>query len=41
MNKNINKNKKKIKNILFFLETPNDLDGYAKEIEILRSLYND
>ena len=24
----------------FYLETPNELDGYAKEIEILRELYN-
>ena len=30
-----------LKNLPFFLETPNDLDGYAKEIEILRNLYND
>ncbi|MEW8993745.1 deoxyribonuclease IV [Clostridium sp.] len=34
-------NHPKLYNIPFFLETPNDLDGYAKEIEILRSLYND
>lgn len=30
-----------LKNLPFFLETPNDLDGYAKEIEILRNLYKD
>ncbi|WP_346961542.1 deoxyribonuclease IV [Clostridium sp.] len=34
-------NHPKLYNIPFFLETPNDIDGYAKEIEILRSLYND
>ena len=34
-------NHPKLRNIPFFLETPNDLDGYEKEIEILRSLYND
>lgn len=27
-----------LKKLPFFLETPNELDGYAKEIEILRSL---
>lgn len=30
-----------LKNLPFFLETPNDLDGYAKEIEILRNLYKE
>lgn len=30
-----------LKNLPFFLETPNELDGYAKEIEILRNLYKD
>lgn len=25
----------------FYLETPNELDGYAREIALLRSLYND
>ena len=34
-------NHPKLRNIPFFLETPNDIDGYEKEIEILRSLYND
>lgn len=34
-------NHPKLSNIPFFLETPNELDGYGKEIEILRSLYND
>ena len=29
-----------LKNLPFILETPNDLDGYAKEIEILRANYN-
>ncbi|MDE6470938.1 MAG: deoxyribonuclease IV [Eubacterium sp.] len=30
-----------LKNLPFYLETPNELDGYAKEISLLRSLYND
>lgn len=30
-----------LKHLPFFLETPNDLDGYAKEIEILRNLYKE
>ncbi len=34
-------NHPKLKNIPFFLETPNELDGYAKEIEILRNNYNE
>ncbi|GAA0759910.1 deoxyribonuclease IV [Clostridium sartagoforme] len=32
-------NHPKLKHLPFFLETPNELDGYAKEIEILRSKY--
>lgn len=28
-----------LKHLPFFLETPNELDGYAKEIELLRSKY--
>lgn len=28
-----------LKDLPFFLETPNELDGYAKEIALLRSLY--
>lgn len=32
-------NHSKLKNIPFFLETPNELDGYAKEIEMLRAAY--
>ncbi len=28
-----------LRELPFFLETPNELDGYAKEIELLRSLY--
>jgi deoxyribonuclease-4 len=28
-----------LKNLPFYLETPNELDGYAKEIEILKGLY--
>lgn len=30
-----------LKQLPFFLETPNELDGYAKEIALLRSLYKD
>ncbi len=29
-----------LKHLPFYLETPNELDGYAKEIEILRANYN-
>lgn len=32
-------NHPKLKGIPFFLETPNDIEGYAKEIELLKSLY--
>lgn len=32
-------NHSKLKHLPFFLETPNELDGYAKEIELLRSKY--
>ena len=32
-------NHPKLKHLPFFLETPNEIDGYAKEIEILRNLY--
>ena len=32
-------NHPKLKNIPFFLETPNELDGYAKEISLLKSIY--
>ena len=28
----------KLTNLPFYLETPNDLDGYAKEIAMLRSI---
>lgn len=34
-------NHPKLRDLPFFLETPNELDGYAKEIEILKSLYKD
>lgn len=34
-------NHPKLKNIPFFLETPNELDGYAKEIALLREAYNE
>lgn len=30
-----------LKNLPFYLETPNDIDGYAKEIALLKSLYNE
>ncbi|MDO5518722.1 MAG: deoxyribonuclease IV, partial [Clostridium sp.] len=32
-------NHPKLQGIPFFLETPNELDGYAKEIELLKGLY--
>ena len=32
-------NHPKLRNLPFFLETPNELEGYAKEIEILKKLY--
>lgn len=32
-------NHPKLRNIPFFLETPNELDGYAKEISILKEAY--
>lgn len=32
-------NHPKLKNLPFILETPNELDGYAKEIEILKEVY--
>lgn len=32
-------NHPKLRHLPFFLETPNELDGYAKEIELLRNLY--
>ena len=32
-------NHPKLKNLPFFLETPNDIDGYQKEIELLKTLY--
>ncbi|MGM9969902.1 MAG: deoxyribonuclease IV [Anaeroplasma sp.] len=34
-------NHPKLKNLPFYLETPNELDGYKKEIEILKSYRND
>lgn len=34
-------NHKDLKHLSFILETPNELDGYAKEIELLRNLYED
>ena len=32
-------NHPKLRELPFFLETPNELDGYAKEIKLLKSLY--
>ena len=32
-------NHPKLRDLPFYLETPNDLNGYEKEIKILRSLY--
>lgn len=34
-------NHPKLKHLPFYLETPNELDGYAKEIDILRSVHNE
>ncbi len=34
-------NHPKLKHLPFFLETPNELDGYAKEIDLLRSRYKE
>ena len=34
-------NHPKLHNLPFFLETPNEIDGYAKEIKLLRSIYRD
>ena len=33
-------NHPKLKNLPFYLETPNEIDGYAKEIKTLKKLYN-
>ena len=33
-------NHPKLKNLPFILETPNDLQGYKYEIDLLRSKYN-
>lgn len=33
-------NHPQLRNLPFYLETPNELDGYKKEIEILRSIYH-
>ena len=34
-------NHPKLRHLPFLLETPNELDGYAREIELLKSVYND
>ena len=34
-------NNENLRNLPFFLETPNELDGYAKEISALRNLYSE
>jgi len=33
-------NHPKLRNLPFYLETPNDIDGYAQEIKLLKSLYS-
>lgn len=33
-------NHPKLRHLPFFLETPNEIEGYAKEIELLKGLYN-
>ena len=33
-------NHKMLRNLPFYLETPNELDGYAREIEMLKNLYH-
>ena len=30
-----------LRNLPFYLETPNELDGYAKEIALLKSVYKE
>ena len=32
-------NHEKLRDLPFFLETPNELDGYEKEIKLLKKLY--
>jgi deoxyribonuclease-4 len=34
-------NHPRLRNLPFYLETPNELDGYAKEIDLLRGLYEE
>ena len=34
-------NHRKLRNLPFFLETPNDVEGYKDEIKLLRELYED
>ena len=34
-------NNKYLRNLPFFLETPNEIDGYAQEIALLKGLYLD
>lgn len=34
-------NHQKLKHLPFYLETPNELEGYAEEIKLLKSLYKD
>lgn len=34
-------NNPRLRNLPFFLETPNELDGYKKEIELLRNLFKE
>jgi deoxyribonuclease-4 len=34
-------NHPRLRRLPFYLETPNELDGYAKEIALLRELYGE
>ena len=34
-------NHPKLRDLPFFLETPNELEGYGQEIQLLRSLYEE
>lgn len=34
-------NHPKLRNLPFFLETPNDISGYAEEIALLRNVYEE
>ncbi|NMA26003.1 MAG: endonuclease IV, partial [Clostridiales bacterium] len=34
-------NHPRLKHLPFYLETPNELEGYAREIDLLRGLYEE